>query len=79
MPTATAATRTIIKAVRALRICLKVRNNKNSRQSTRVKTPLRLPAMTMLYDAAAIAKLERIQECLRLARFQKNTPTLMTA
>ena len=57
---------------------MKVRINKNSRQRTRVKTPLRLPAITILYEEAAIPKLEIIHEDLRQARLQKNIPTLMT-
>ena len=37
--------RTKLKILGALRNCLKVKINKNSRQSTRVKIPLRLAAM----------------------------------
>ena len=77
MPTTITAARTKINTVWDLWICLSVRINKNRRQSTRVKTPLRLLARTMLYKAAPIPKLERIHEFLRLARLQKNTPTLM--
>ena len=71
--------RTAAKTVLFIRICLRDRYNRISRQITRVKMPFRLAARTMLYKAAPIPTLERINECLRFARLQKNTATLATA
>ena len=45
-----------------MRICLKVRNNRISRQITRLNKPFRLPAITILYKAVPIPKLERNNE-----------------
>ena len=73
------ATVPIKKVFLDLCIFLRLRRANKIIQSTKVKIPFRLPEILTLYKAAAIPKLERINEFLKFIIFQKNTPTVITA